>query len=1072
MVSSMLIETDLSEEQLKALDICKNVALKAGAGSGKTRVLTKRYIKLLNDVADIKIDNVVAITFTRKAAAEMKERIRKEIELLCKLDKDNKKWTTFRDSLIFANIDTIHGFCEKIIRENFDRASVDPMFTIMDEAEANTSVAKIAEIVTDEVINDVNNKYLLETVLKKYPSKIFTGRKFQSEMISLYSRLKEAGLSVGDIKLSYESDEPTKAMENLALITLKKVDENYREFKSSKNLLDFNDLEIIALKLLSNDGIRNDYFERYKYILVDEFQDTNRLQKEIILKLVEKDGKIPDGKLFIVGDIKQSIYGFRGTDFRIFDEFCRKIEADGKVLNLSNCYRSTKNIISTVNAVFKNLIEPYEELKYQSFVDEGPKVELITYKKDDIVNGKDERYKKIKKILKDDDKEKELYELLMEDGALADSKKDFQGKIIAGRILKLVDEGFDYKDIAVLLRSRSGLQSIENALINCNIPYCIIGGIGFWDKREIVDIISVYKLTFDMSDEIALLTALRSPIFGFSDDDLFAFMNIYNGECIDDPLEALKKFSSKCGDKWVIKRVYDILDKISKMRGVYSPYEIFKMILKITEYKKLLISLPNGYQKFRNVEKLESIIKDFAERGILSSSDLIEYLDTLKESSGLDSEAFLDTEESNAVKIMTIHSSKGLEFDAVIIPDMDKATDGVSVRKTPLFMLSEESYVFGIGVNDDGVLDKSVNSFYKGEYDRYLERENMESKRLFYVASTRAKRFLAFIGQEKDNIVDIDEDSKLNSFMKQLLFAIKDGCSNIDYISGSDLQLNVKKKSDGIKELDEGANKIKFGELIDKIPLSFKGNVSITAYIDYLICPMLYYYKYIVSLNDEYDISWLNVEDVYLKGEDKISALERGTIVHKILENLDDNDYIDEFDYIDDSIKKYIDNYYMLRDEHRKKINGRLIKRFNEYRFRVPINDNINLNSVIDRIDIYENGGNIEAYIFDYKTNKIDSDDDIEKIVKHYTPQIHAYSYVLRRLKSISGFSPTLKGAFLYLLDVGKYAEVDISDFCVIETLDKILDAVPFLLGVKRIEEYASRKSEYCSICRYNKICK
>ncbi len=1074
MVCSMLIEEDLSEEQLKALDISKNVALRAGAGSGKTRVLTKRYIKLLNDVVDIKIDNVVAITFTRKAAAEMKERIRKEIESLCKLDKDNKKWTTFRDSLIFANIDTIHGFCERIIRENFDRASVDPMFTIMDEAEANTSVAKIAEIVTDEVINDVNNKYLLETVLKKYPSKIFTGRKFQSEIISLYSRLKEAGLAVGDIKLSYNSDEPTKSMENLALIALKKVDDNYSEFKSSKNLLDFNDLEIIALKLLSNDSIRNDYFERYKYILVDEFQDTNRLQKEIILKLSEKDGKIPDGKLFIVGDIKQSIYGFRGTDFRIFDEFCRKIEADGKVLNLNNCYRSTKNIISTVNAVFKNLIEPYEELKYQSFAEDGPKVELITYKKDDIVNGKDERYKKIKQLLKDDDNKEKLNDQLMEDGTLANSRKDFQGRIVAGKILKLVDEGFDYKDIAVLLRSRSSLQSIENALMNCGIPYCIIGGIGFWDKREILDIISVYKLAFDISDEIVLLTALRSPIFGFSDDDLFAFMNIYNGECIDDPLEALKKFSSKFGDdKWVIKRAYDILDKISKMRGVYSPYEIFKMILKITEYKKLLISLPNGYQKFRNVEKLESIIKDFAKRGILHPKDLIEYLDALKESSGLDSEAFLDTEESNAVKIMTIHSSKGLEFDAVIIPDMDKATDGISVRKTPLFMLNEEGYIFGIGVNGDGDLDKSANSLYKEEYDKYLERENMESRRLFYVASTRAKRFLAFIGQEKDNIDDIDEDSKLNSFMKQLMFAIKDGRSNIDYIDGSCLLSYAKNKPYDVKELNEDVNKTKlFDELIDKIPLSIKGNVSVTAYIDYLMCPMLYYYKCIASLNDEYDISWLNGEDVYLKDEDKISALDRGTIVHKILENLDDNDYIDEFDYIDDSIKKYIDNYYMLRDEHRKKINGRLIKRFNEYRFRVPINDNINLNGVIDRIDIYENDGNIEAYIFDYKTNKIYSDDNIKKIVKHYTPQIHVYSYVLRRLKNIGGFSPTLKGAFLYLLDVGKYAEVDISDFCVIETLDKILDAVPFLLGVKGIEEYVSRKSEYCSICRYNKICK
>lgn len=1074
MVRSVLIEEDLSQEQLKALDISKNVVLRAGAGSGKTRVLTKRYIKLLSDVAGIKIDDIVAITFTRKAAAEMKERIRKEIELLCKLDEDGKKWTVFRDSLIFANIDTIHGFCEKMIRDNFVEASVDPKFSIMDEGEVSTAVKKIAGIAIDEVINDKNNKYMLETALKKYPSKIFTGKMFQSEVISLYFRMKEAGLSVEDIKLSFDSDESTKAMENLALIILEKIEENYKAFKSSKNLLDFNDLEIIALRLLSNDIIRNDYFERYRYILVDEFQDTNHLQKEIILKLTEKDGKIPNGKLFIVGDIKQSIYGFRGTDFRIFDEFCRKIEVDGKVLNLSNCYRSTKNIISTVNGVFKNLIDPYEELKYQSFADEGPKVELITYKKDDIVNEKNERYKKIKQLLKDDDNKGKLNELLMEDGALANSRKDFQGKIIAGRILKLVGEGFEYKDIAVLLRSRSSLKSIEGALADCGIPYCIIGGIGFWDKREIIDIISVYKLAFDTSDEIALLTALRSPIFGFSDDDLFAFMNMYNGESADDLLETLKRFSSMFGDdKWVIKRACNILDKISKMNGIYSPYEIFKMILKITDYKKLLISLPNGYQKFRNVEKLESIIKSFEEKGILDPKDLIEYLDALKESSGLDSEAFLDTEESNAVKIMTIHSSKGLEFDAVIIPDMDKATDGISVRKAPLFVLDEEGYIFGIGVNDDGDLDKSANSLYKEEYDKYLEKENMESRRLFYVASTRAKKFLAFIGQMKDNVDDIDEDSKLNSFMKQLLFAIKDGCSNIDYIDGSCLQSYAENKPDYAKELDKNVNKMKlFGELIDKIPLNVKGNVSVTAYIDYLTCPVLYYYKCIASLDDKYVGSDENSDDIYSENDGKISALERGTIIHKILETLDDDDYIDVSSVNDESIKRYIDNYYMLKDEHRKKINGRLLKRLKEYKFRVPINDNINLNGVIDRIDIYENDGNIEAYIFDYKTNKIDSDDDLEKMARHYTPQIHLYSYVLRRLKTISGFSPILKGAFLYFLDVGKYVEVDISDLYVMETLGKICEAVPFLLGAKGIEEYVKRKSEYCSMCLYNKICK
>ncbi|MGF7429691.1 UvrD-helicase domain-containing protein [Thermoanaerobacterium thermosaccharolyticum] len=1073
---------DLSEEQLKALDISKNIALKAGAGSGKTRVLTKRYIKLLNDIPGIKIDNIVAITFTRKAASEMKDRIRKEIEVMCKVDSEKEKWTEFRNSLSFANIDTIHGFCERIIRDNFADAGVDPLFTIIDEAESNTAVHNIVRWIVDEALNDPVNKDLLKIMFKKYPSKIVVNGKFEAELISLMNRIKETGLRIDDVKLyeGEEYDESTKAMELLTVRIIKKIDEEYDRFKKERNLLDFNDLEIAALKLLSDDSKRDSYFERYKYILVDEFQDINQIQKRIILKLAEKNGVIPDGRLFIVGDYKQSIYGFRGTDYRIFEEFCEKIKKEGDVLNLSNCYRSTKNIICTVNSVFKNLLEPYEELKYLNDTEEGPKVELITYNKQNIADPRNERFQSIKKLLKDDSKSEELHESLMKDIKKSESKRDFQGSIIASRILKLLDEGYKYEDIAILLRSRTGLESVENALLKYGIPYCVIGGIGFWDKSEIIDIISLYKLVFDMSDKIALLVVLRSPIFGFSDDDVYNLMSIYNDEGLSNILEALEKLTCiNRSNEWIIVRAYNILKEISNLNGIYGAYEIFEKILDLVDYKKLLISLPNGYQKYRNIEKLEKIIKDFTDKDIFNARDLVEYLSSFKEFSGLDSEAFLDTEESDAVKILTIHASKGLEFEAVIIPDMDKATDGVSIRRNHLFMLSEDGYIYGIGVNEEGELDKEANSRYKSAYDEYLERENQESRRLFYVASTRAKRFLAFIGQEKNKTNELQNETGLNSFMKQLLYAMDIDDIDIAVINGNDLLMydrNIKIcKSNDKSEI----GKLKNDNLIAGIPLKPQGNISITAYIDYLSCPKLYYYKYIAALNDEYIEEQLENDDFYEYDALDIDALERGTIVHRILENiniLDSNasnlkNGIDGID-VDNGIKKYIDNYFKIIKEHRKVLKGKLLKSLNEYRFRVPLDENLNLNGVIDRIDIYENDGEIEAYIFDYKTNKINNDDEIEEVINHYKPQIHAYSYALNKLKSISGYTPSLKGAFLYLLDVGKYIEVDISGFYVSDTMKKIINDAPYLLGIKNFTDYSGTKNMYCSLCKYNKICK
>ena len=200
---------------------------------------------------------------------------------------------------------------------------------------------------------------------------------------------------------------------------------------------------------------------------MDEFQDVNPLQKKILDHLIWEQGKIPEGRLFIVGDHKQSIYGFRGSDYRVFEEACSEVLGCGKVEFLNNCYRSTKNIIGAVNSIFSQLLSPYEKLQYPGQGDsDGRKVELITWEKGLSKENKPKtRWDLAKNLLLSEDMKEELkcaLEAEYEDIAVA-GKKDYQGDVIAGVIQKLTVEDFLYRDIAILLRSRTSLSEIENS---------------------------------------------------------------------------------------------------------------------------------------------------------------------------------------------------------------------------------------------------------------------------------------------------------------------------------------------------------------------------------------------------------------------------------------------------------------------------------------------------------------------------------------------------------------------------------------------------------------------------------
>lgn len=1123
MIEKLCKEYGVNKEQAEALDIHSNIALRAGAGSGKTRVLTNRYLRLLSEAVDVDIDQIVAITFTRKAASEMKERIRQEISKRIEKsqrEEESRRWNKLRILITSANIDTIHGFCGKMLRDNFEVLGLDPYFEVMEEADSRTKLFEYAKKVINEFLESTANDKAVKSIASVYGSDLFISGDLLNGLINLYKSIREKGLSVEDVYgimtqeafASGDEEYCEEAVNNLERAALKMVislDGKYVEFKQKENLLDFNDMEILADRLLSNDEIKMRYLERYRYFLVDEFQDVNPIQKRILYKLCLKEGKLPGGRLFIVGDHKQSIYGFRGTDYRIFNEVCDVIGERGNK-NLSNCYRSTKCIIDTVNSIFAKLIEPYEWLNYPGERDEKEaKVELILWDDKELQIEKSTRWDFIKKLLPDDSKTDELIKALRarETGVANITKGDYQGDIIAGRIKRLAEqEGIAYKNIAILMRSRTGLKSIENSLSNNGIPYCVLGGIGFWGRQEIVDIIALYKLVFDSDDIISLLTVLRSPIFGFSDDMIFRLIRIYRGSKNINMLKALGKLEAELSgmDAWLASRACRILEKVSKCDGIKNAYELMKLLCYETSYPDMLLSLPEGTHKYRNLEKLMNIIRSFEQKGIFSPMELPEYLAVMEENSGMDSEAFLDTEDSDAVKILTIHASKGLEFDAVIIPDMHRAIDGISKRNKPLFYFSEEKGVVAIGIDEEVKRNSEVNPLYVEEYKNMLKRENEDSRRVFYVAATRAKKYLGFVGTDQ-KVPENGDPMELNSFMKQLKWAMdmNSGVDTITILNGTDLICGSKAEDEyppnHIKSCFEYIDKVKDDtvegdyRMLEPVKTNPKGNISISMFMKYLDCPRSFYFRYIAGIKPYEDEGYSPDSDDTVDEEgtqNAVNAAQKGSIVHGILENLrlsdSSNDSIerciasaeaqiaeggDTCSVIAEDIRRYVRNYVDIEKEMIPARKGRLVKSLHELGFRVSLCSSFNLIGAIDRIDIYENEGNLEAYIIDFKTNKIRCDEDMKNKAEYYRRQICAYIKAVQSVPVINGRKADIKGAYLYFLDCGKFWSYSIQEIDTEGLINELEENSSMLLERHLLEEYRKNDGDSCAWCDYANIC-
>jgi DNA helicase-2/ATP-dependent DNA helicase PcrA len=575
----------LNNEQLKAVTTTEGpVMVMAGAGSGKTRVLTYRIAYLIGELG-INPYNILAVTFTNKAAREMKERVEQLLEM-----NTNYLW-----------ISTFHSFCARFLRREIGvLKNYRNNFVIIDE---DDSLKILKEEMKDKDFH----------LLPK-------------DAINLIS--------------TYKNDEPLPEMDSFDRREFEIIYNLYQNHLIKENLLDFDDLIMLTVQILENNlPILERYQALFSYIMIDEFQDTNRLQYKLVNLLTGAHKNI-----FIVGDINQSIYSFRGARVENVNNF--KKLYNPKVIKLEQNYRSSSNILDIANDVIS---------KNQSFIN----MHLFTNK----VGG----YKA------------EYYH--------ADTHYGEILHIIA-EIKKLKSMGYSYKDMAILYRMNSLSLNFENEFVKANIPYVIYGGVGYYGRKEVKDIIAYLRLLIDSDDDFSFKRIVHVPKRKIGDKviaNLSDFSN-QNNISLYDSIQFVNN-NLLYSFKMLIESLKADLEK-------QTLDNLIDVILEKTGYLTML-KLADEEDRIDNVMELKSIMKDIMESYEGTNKEkLSEFLMDLALKTDVDNVE----ETDDKVKLMTFHQSKGLEYKVVFMPAMEQGifpsfrTMGSSVE------LEEERRVCYVGI--------------------------------------------------------------------------------------------------------------------------------------------------------------------------------------------------------------------------------------------------------------------------------------------------------------------------------------------------------------------------------------
>ena len=613
----------------------------AGAGSGKTKVLTHKIAYLIGEKGVLPW-NILAITFTNKAANEMKERI---ANLVGDVAKDI--W-----------MGTFHSICVRILRRFIDRIGFDSSFIIFDTSDQRTLVKSCIKSVG---LDD----------------KMFTDRSVLSEISNAKNEMLEpeqyAVKANGDFR-----------KEKIALVY-----ELYQKRLRENNAIDFDDIINYTIKILSdNPDVLDYYSEKFKYVLVDEYQDTNKAQFTLVTMLASKNGNIT-----VVGDNDQGIYSFRGADISNILNFERDFPGT-KIIKLEQNYRCTGNILKAANAVIKNNEVTYKkELWTENDVGNLPRVYSASNEYD-------------------------------------------EGTYIAEQIEHLRrEEYYKYSDFAVLYRMNTQSRAIEDILRRENIPYKIIGGLKFYERKEIKDIISYLRLIQNTSDNLSLKRIINEPKRGIGKTSLDKIEEISNNTGIS--MYEIIEHAEQYGLNRVFLNSREFINSIEELRAKKDDMKISELIketLKKSGYTKALENenTIEAENRIENLDEFLTVAIEFEDES--AENKLSDFLEGITLSSDIDN--MEETEDT--VTLMTLHSAKGLEFPVVFLVGM------------------EEGIFPGY---------KSI-----GE-----PKELEEERRLCYVGITRAKENLFLTCSKQRTIFGSTSCNQVSRFLKEIPSELLDG---------------------------------------------------------------------------------------------------------------------------------------------------------------------------------------------------------------------------------------------------------------------------------------------------------
>ncbi len=1103
---------ELTPYQEAALDFTRHISLTANAGSGKTFVLSKRFVQIALSES-IPLNSIVAITFTDKAAGELSRKIAVEIEERLASEKNAntiRRLEKLRNQLVFANISTIHSFCINILKEFSPEAEIDADFIPIDSKNSDELIDLCIEEILKEGFRDGDKsdriKYLIrffgskdtfikqvkygidkrknllglyDTVFAGTPeetadfyknlfendfNKIFTERFEEAEkalskinnavlsenpkndkaaavkrildspvksavpqaLIARFGELvsfaltkegavakrgylKEEREAFGyeievvqslatDLK-SFEDDEEGINTFELSLFAgnyaalIVEANDKYEARKRQKGYLDFEDILLKTRDILQLEEIKDYLEKKYRYIMVDEYQDTNEIQYEIIMPILDN---LNSGNLCVVGDEKQSIYMFRDADLEVFNRTKEKISELAKaesLLTLPHSFRLAPGIALFINSIFRRVFS-------------YPLAWFNEVEHSDLYCARTEGAKGNVEFL------------ISECGGAVK-----EAELVAGKIISLYNEGAvinRFSDVLILCRKRNSFKELEEAFTQNKIPYTVVAGKGFFQKQTTLDIYNYLSFLMNKDNDAALAGILRAPFYSVSDAELMA-ISLCEGESFFDKLIA---YSSTDGNA---RHITEKLQKHLNEVNSYSFSLLIRRILNDTAYWAVTSQRADAAQEIANLEKLISNARKFSLQGYKT---LYDYVENLKEAiEHLDDEGQAEiSDNGDSVRIMTIHQAKGLEAKAVFLYKASEREKESSIKAKETAIDRRYGIIAKVPPKGD-YYSKYAAPPVAGLFNFILRRKNeAETKRLLYVSLTRAVDYLCVSACHKEG--KFEKGSLADHLFKAAGYV--PGLDEL-YIKDS-LTYLIKKENGFIKEdkeeelvipvitemaLSQFETKEEEVEKSVEIEL-LKGHISKREKNEFVSaskisvfaqCPLKYYLTYEIGFSKLFKRMKVFRENYeFNRKEDEQGAGMadlRGTLIHTLLEKNLAPEQIESFvkDMIARNIavdatgkQTYLKMERFIIEDMKKFCTSPVYTRLMEYKrfkneFEVyAAEEDYFLYGIVDKI-VYDGD---KILIIDYKTDSIKKEEIPERAASYFN-QLKFYAYAVSK---------------------------------------------------------------------------